>query len=301
MNMRLSYNLIVCWIVVAIACGASAAEQSTESTARERLPEPLSDVVGNLPDLEKSGHFDIIQGMYGTTGDFEKSALIWTVRVLKPLSCEDAMALLRAWSDVRFYRTGEGSPTELHATELRYSARIVTGVADREPLGFNDRFQIWMLCNASLVETLKEDGANSVVFSRHRRLPEPLNDITGNFADLEKSGHFRIIKEEFGRTKELREEALIWTLRVVKPLSYRHATILLRRLADVRFYRVVKDWRKLHYSTELYYPSYIRTGAISHESLNVDDWVPVWVLLDERQIQHLKHHRANTVEFRELR
>ncbi len=301
MNMRLTYNLFVGWIVVVVACGAPAAEQNTKSATKEKLPDPLSEVTGNLPDLEDSGHFEIIQGIYGRTGDFQKDALIWTVKVVKPLSCEDAMAVLRTWSDVRFYRTGEGSPTELHATELYYSARIATGVAGRDPLGLNDRFQVWILCNATLVETLKEGGANSVVFSRHRRLPEPLNDITGNFADLEKSGHFRIIKEEFGRTKELREEALIWTLRVIKPLSYRHATILLRRLADVRFYRVVKEWRKLHYSTELYYPSYIRTGAISHETLNVDDWVQVWVLLDERQTRHLIHHRANTVEFRELK
>jgi hypothetical protein len=210
------------------------------------------------------------------------------------------MALLRAWSDVRFYRTDDGGRAELHAAELHYSARIATGVVYRKPLGLNDRFQVWILLNASLVETLKESGADSVVFSRHRRLPHPLNDITGNFADLEKSGHFRIIKEEFGRTGGLKEEALIWTLRVVEPLSYRHAMIVLRRLGDVRFYRVVKDWRKLVHSTQLYYPSYIGAGAIRHKTLDLDEWLQVWVLLDERQVRDLRHYRANTVEFREL-
>lgn len=301
MKTRLIHHASVLWLAVAVACSASAAEKNSQTTTKERLPEPLSDISGNLPDLEDSGHFEIIEGVYGTTENDNKEALIWTVRVVKPLSCEQAMTLLRAWSDVRFYRTDESGPTELHVTELYYSARIVTGVADRRPLGLNDRFQIWILLNASLVTTLKESRADTVVFSRHRRLPAPLNDITGNFADLEKSGHFRIIKEEYSRTKELREEALIWTLRVVEPLSYRHAMIVLRRLADVRFYRVVKDYRKLLYSTELYYPSYIRTGAVSNENLNVDDWLQVWVLMDERQIWDLKHHRANTVEFRELK
>jgi len=298
---RLPYCLCIIWIVVAVTCSASAAERNTTSKKQMRFPEPLSDISGNLLDLENSGHFEIIQGIYGTTGDFNKSALIWTVKVVKPLLCEDAMTLLRAWSDVRFYRTGDGGPAELHATELYYSARIVTGVAGREPLALNDRFHIWILANATLVETLKEGAADSAVFSRYRRLPKPLNDITGNFGDLEKSGYFRIIKEEFGRTKELREEALIWTLRVVKPLSYQHAMIRLRRLGDVRFYRVVKDWRKQLHSTELYYPSYIRTGAIHYENLAQDDWLQVWVPLDEEQVLHLKHHRANTVEFRELK
>lgn len=298
---RLTHHLCVIWIVISVSCCAWAAENNTRSAKRERLPEPLSDIYGNLSDLESSGHFEIIQGIYGTTGDFKKEALIWTVKVAKPLSCEEAMSVLRAWSDIRFYRTGDEDRTELHATELYYSKRILDGVVDRVPLGLNERFQVWMLLNATLVETLKESGADSVVFSRHRRLPEPLSDITGNFADLEKSGHFRIIKEEFGRTKGLREDALIWTLRVVKPLSYKHAMIVLHRLGDVRFYRVVKDWRKQLHSTQLYYPSYIGKGAVRSEALAQDEWLEVWVLLSQRETDHLELHRANTVEFRQLK
>lgn len=301
MRMRSIHHLCIVWIVVGVACSAPAAEKNTDSKKLERLPEPLSDVSGNISDLENSGHFEIIHGIYGKTEEREKAALVWTVKVAKPLTCEYAMTLLRAWSDVRFYRTDKDGRAELHATELYYSERITTGAAASEALGVNDRFQVWILLNAPLVETLRESGVDSVVFSRHRRLPQPLNDITGNFADLEKSGHFRIIKEEFGRTKGTKQEALIWTLRVVKPLSYQHAVIVLRRLSDVRFYRVVKDWRKQYYSTELYYPSYIANGAIRNESLDLDEWLRVWVLLDEKQIWHLKHHRANTVEFRELK
>ena len=93
MSMRLIHHLCFVSIVVVVACCAPAAEKTAKPTTQERLPEPLSIVSGNLPDLENSGHFEIIRGIYGRTEDDKKEGLIWTVKVAKPLSCEDAMAL----------------------------------------------------------------------------------------------------------------------------------------------------------------------------------------------------------------
>ncbi|MBC8870538.1 MAG: hypothetical protein H8E44_14040 [Planctomycetes bacterium] len=298
MKMKLIHYVCVVCIVLAVARCALAAEKTAKL---EKLPEPISSVSGNLPDLEKGGHFEIIEGRYGTTEQTEKEALIWTVKVAKSLTGKHAMTLLRSMADVRFYRTDGDEQTQLHATELYYSSHIVTGAAEGRTFRPNERFQIWLLFDVSLAQSLKEKGADSVVFSRIRRLPNPLNDISGNFVDLEKSGYFKIIKDEYGRTREFDEEAVIWTLKVVKPLSCGHAMILLRRLSDVRFYRIDKDWRKQLHSAFLYYPSHISTGAVRHDILDLDEWFEVWIPLSERESWHLRHHRANTVEFRELK
>jgi hypothetical protein len=133
------------------------------------------------------------------------------------------------------------------------------------------------------------------------KLPEPLSQIAGNIADLEKSGHFAITEARYGRTKEFGDEALIWTLKVVKPLTCRHAMILLRGLGDVRFYRTDKDWTRQLEWTELYFPSRIAAGAVQHERLEIDEQLQVWIQLDAWQVAMLKHQHANAVVFGELR
>ena len=130
-------------------------------------------------------------------------------------------------------------------------------------------------------------------------LPPPLDGITGNVTDLEESGHFKIISAEIGRTRVFQEEALIWTVNVVRPIACRHAQILFRRVGDVRFYRFERDaqWRRQLLATRLYYPQRIDSGAANRESLNQDEQFQIWIPLKPAEVDMLQHHKATTVVF----
>jgi hypothetical protein len=130
------------------------------------------------------------------------------------------------------------------------------------------------------------------------KLPEPLNKISGNLTDIERTRYFRIIDGGYGRTTRLNEKAMIWTVEVIKPITCGHAMILLNRLGDVRFYRVVdEDYRQQLLTTRLYYSSWLEEGAVSHEILGRDERFEIWLLLDEQQIWVLEHNGANEVVF----
>jgi len=133
------------------------------------------------------------------------------------------------------------------------------------------------------------------------KLPEPLSDVSGNLLDLEKKGFLKIVKGDYSRTKEQDEEALIWTVEVVKPITCRHAMILLRRLGDVRFYWIDEKWQKQLYSTELYYSSWIASGSVNHEVLDRYEQFQVWIVLDATQVRLLQHDKANRVVLKELK
>ena len=134
------------------------------------------------------------------------------------------------------------------------------------------------------------------------KLPEPINTISCNIADLEATGFFSITKVGFGRTRALNEAAVLWTVKVVEPLTCRHAIFLLRHLGDARFYRTLKDGSRSELmSAELYYPAWITDGAISSQNLPQDSEFSVWLLLDGTQVRSLKLHEADTLEFSRLR
>lgn len=134
---------------------------------------------------------------------------------------------------------------------------------------------------------------------RFRRLPRPLERITCNIADLEQTGHFGILDVKIDRTREFDDEALIWTITVRRSLSSMHAQILLRRLADARFYRVEKDaqWRQQILLSRLYYPDWIDSGAANNERLHQDERFEVWIPLTVAEVALLAREKTNTLIF----
>lgn len=129
------------------------------------------------------------------------------------------------------------------------------------------------------------------------KLPAPLNKVSSNIGDLEQTGYFRITKAEFGHEKELGEEALIWTVKVLKPLTCRHAMLLLERFAESRFYRTGKKLRFELSMAEVYYPSWFTLGTVTGQVLNQEEEFQVWVLLTDAQVQKLVFRKADTVVF----
>jgi hypothetical protein len=131
------------------------------------------------------------------------------------------------------------------------------------------------------------------------QLPAPLDGITANILDLEKSGHFKILKARIGRTRQFESEALIWTITALRPLTSAHAQILLRRVGDVRFYRIEDDaqWREQVMINRLYYPMWIDFGVANGETLNQDEQFEIWVPLTAAQVDRLVQEQTNKVIF----
>lgn len=129
------------------------------------------------------------------------------------------------------------------------------------------------------------------------KLAEPLNKLACNLNELEKSGYFAITKVEFSRTKEYDEEAMLWTVKVLKPVSIQHAMILLKQVRKVRFYRTQKEKRMPLMTTELYYPAWFEIGAINHEFLDSDHEFQIYILLTAVEAKSLNMHKVDTVEF----
>jgi len=134
------------------------------------------------------------------------------------------------------------------------------------------------------------------------KLPAPLDVVSGNILDLESSGYFQIIKAQFQRTNVHADEALVWTLRVIKPITSRHAILDLQKYQDVRFYRTVtnrltKQQRQLELLTRtMYYSPHLDDGAFELEMLDMDETFDVWILLTEDEVISLKNRVADTIK-----
>ena len=126
-------------------------------------------------------------------------------------------------------------------------------------------------------------------------LPAPLEKLVCNITDLEKSGYFFLASVALGRSEDFREEALVWTVKVQKPISCRHAMILLRSLRDVRIYHFEDDAQKDLYSTDLLYSSRIAEGAVHGDVLQQDEEFQVWVLLTSRQAEMMVRQQADAL------
>ncbi len=130
-----------------------------------------------------------------------------------------------------------------------------------------------------------------------KRLPPPLEDVIGGLHELERSGHFRLLQMEMGRPRVTEMDAVVWTVRVVRPLTYRHALLLLRRVGDVRIARVRDDWQKQLLRTRLAWPDWIESGAVHGDVLDRDAEFEVWIDLDARTVGTLRRDQANRIVF----
>jgi hypothetical protein len=132
-------------------------------------------------------------------------------------------------------------------------------------------------------------------------LPKPLDEISGNMADFEKSGHFTIADARFSEIGYRKQDAFIWTLRARKPITYRHVILLLRKLRDVRFYAKGERRPQEKLSTLLFYSDRVPLNAANGEVLSRDQELDVWIYVNRVQVRKLNDGGANTVVFRELR
>jgi hypothetical protein len=132
----------------------------------EQLPAPLDKVACNITDLERNGFLTLTSVALDRSEDFGDEALVWTVKVQKPISCRHAMILLRGFRDVRFYHTEEEAQKELYSTDLLYSSRLAEGAVHGEVLQQDEQFQVWILMSLRHVDILARQQVDTMVFSK---------------------------------------------------------------------------------------------------------------------------------------
>ena len=166
-------KIVLLAVVLHMALRSVLAEAPSGQKPREvnKFPEPLPDITCNITDLERTGYFTVAKVAYGRTAINNEEAMIWKVKVNKPLTCRHAILLLRSFRDVRFYDTAEGAKRELHSTLIYYSDRLSLGAVNRELLKEGDGFDVWILIGTQDVRRLKSLKADTVVFSELRHEP----------------------------------------------------------------------------------------------------------------------------------
>jgi hypothetical protein len=144
----------------------AASEATGEPTRRpaEILPAPLDNVACNVLDLEKSGHLAVTKVVTGWSEDFGDEALIWTVKVLKPMTCRHATLLLRRYRDVRFYHAEEKSEKELFSGVLYFSPRIAESAVHGDILQPDTEFEVWLPLTTPQAMMLARQDADHLIF-----------------------------------------------------------------------------------------------------------------------------------------
>ena len=131
-------------------------------------------------------------------------------------------------------------------------------------------------------------------------LPKPLSDVRTNVLDLERSGYFAIEAVAL-RTRSSGDEGLVWTVRVKKVVTCRHAEAMLREFRDARFYSTFQQQRLEVLATLVHYPERISLGASSNRLLRQDDVFDLWIDLPTTYLQKLISMHADTLVLRRWR
>lgn len=128
------------------------------------------------------------------------------------------------------------------------------------------------------------------------QLPSPLDRISGNLHEIEKSGWFTITDVRFDTVGIDRQQSVVWTLRVNQPITCRHAVIFLRNYRDVRFYHETEQQAliEVHY-TRLYYDHMIEMGAANNEVLPRDSIVRLYFFLVRGDLPRIQLGKPNQV------
>lgn len=149
-----------------VASNPSIAAPETKPQDAKQLPAPLDKIACNITDLEQTGFLTLTSVALGRSEDFADEALVWTVKVQKPISCRHAMILLRSFSDVRFYHSEKEMQKELYSTDLLYSSRLAEGAVGGEVIQQDEEFQVWVLLSLRHVDILANQQIDSLVFGK---------------------------------------------------------------------------------------------------------------------------------------
>lgn len=129
------------------------------------------------------------------------------------------------------------------------------------------------------------------------RFPAPLEFVSANITNLEKSGYFHVERVELGRNEEFGDESFFWTIKVERPLTCRMAAGLLDQFRDVRFYDTAQEGRFELLVSRMNYSSRLSERAISNEILGRDELIQLWVTLSIEDRRMLKGRGADIAEF----
>ena len=130
-----------------------------------------------------------------------------------------------------------------------------------------------------------------------KNLPSPLDVIRTNIFDLERSGYFAV-EDVALRTRGTGDDAVIWTIRIRKPVTCRHVESMLREYRDARFYRTLENQTVLVFATLAHYSKRVSTGASNGGLLRKDDVFEIWIDLPTKDFGRLKSLDVDTLVLR---
>ena len=165
MSIRFAIVALVC---LPLATRIAAQEEQEEPTF-DHLPAPLVEVSADLIRIEQHGNFKIVEMEYGRTRDLQDHALIWRLRVVRPITCRHAVMQMRHYRDVRFYATDEGSRQELTTGLLYYAPRIDRGAVNRDIMAEGEEFSLWLLLLPSDIRKLTGRSVDIVEFREWKK------------------------------------------------------------------------------------------------------------------------------------
>lgn len=131
-------------------------------------------------------------------------------------------------------------------------------------------------------------------------LPDPLEGVATNLIDLEKSGYFTIESVDFAVPDESDEEAFVWTIKVNRTLTIRHALWLLEGFRDVRFYETQGAMRTELFSAWMRYSPRLAERAGDRGLLREDESFQMWVVAPATKLRMLQSLQTGAVVFQPL-
>jgi hypothetical protein len=117
---------------------------------------------------------------------------------------------------------------------------------------------------------------------------------------MEREGYFAIAGVDF-RTRNTGDEAIVWTVRVKKSVTYRHVEAMLREFRDARFYQTLDNQKIELIATLVNYSDRISVGSSNGKLFRQDDVFELWIDLPTSYFQKLKSFNADTLVLRRWR
>jgi len=133
------------------------------------------------------------------------------------------------------------------------------------------------------------------------QFPKPLQHVTGNLSDLEKTGFLSIVGVEDRAVDQDGNKAWVWTIKTNKPVSARHLQAMLTKFRLVRFYIHQKTTVKEAYTGLLHYSGRIEPAAVNRQVFLKGEQVEMWLPLDDSVRRKLAKMKIDSVVFAEFK
>lgn len=138
---------------------------------------------------------------------------------------------------------------------------------------------------------------------KKRLMPKPLDAIESNLHDLEANGFLTIVSGSYQVINNGQDQAIVWSVRANRALTYRYILMQVRALSDVRLFKTLgaetadPSLQEVH-SMQLYFSPELEERAAGSRLFARDDFFDIWVYLEPVEVQKIRSLSADRAIFR---